>query len=140
MDAILVWILSYCLHYLMTLLIEDLFRWGALLHQNISTCLIAWRLLSTLGLILFLFSGNHFFVIQFDPDISVCSLTQKCLHLHEVIACSLTAADGQCINPSSCSSFSSLLFFLLIMQYHYSIKYMILCTIKRWFKYGDQQI
>ena len=69
----------------MTLLIEDQFRWRALLHQNIITCLIAWRLLSTLGLILFLCTGHQFFVIQFDPDMSVCSLTQKCLHLHEVI-------------------------------------------------------
>ena len=56
-------------------------------------------------------SEHQFFVIQFDPDISVCSLTQKCLHLHEVITCSLTAADSQCINPSSSSSSSS---FLLI--------------------------
>ena len=68
----------------MTLLIEDQFRCRALLHQNIFTCLVAWRWLSTLDLILFLFSGHQFFEIRFDPDISVCSLTQKCLHLHEV--------------------------------------------------------
>ena len=82
----------------MTLLIEDLFRCRALLHQNIFTCLIACRLLSTLRLILFLCSEHYFFVIQFDPDMRVCSLTQKYLHRQEVIACLLTAADIQGIN------------------------------------------